>query len=75
MSITDHKDPANVPTTVTTGPASSTNPANVSNKVKSTDTPETAEKKRDEQVADELAHKGAKVEQKYDRENSNLFNK
>jgi hypothetical protein len=47
----------------------------VSNKVKSTDTPETAEKKRDEQIADELAHKGAKVEQKFDRENSNLFNK
>jgi hypothetical protein len=75
MSTTDHKDPANVPTTVTTGPTSTTNPANVSNKVKGTDTPDTAEKKRDEQIADELAHKGAKAEQNYDRENSSLFNK
>jgi hypothetical protein len=75
MSISDHKDPANVPTTMTTGPVDKNNPAHISNKAGEADSTESTERKRGEQIADELAHQGAKAEQTYDKENSNLFNK
>lgn len=37
--------------------------------------PDTEGDKRVDQVADRLAHKGAKAEQEFDKENSKLFSK
>lgn len=62
-------NPSNGPSTVTSTHTPTTPRGNAAN------TGETAEEKRMEHAADNLAHKAANDEQTFDKDNSNLFSK
>lgn len=69
MPIRPDTNPSNGPNTVTPNPTPTTPRGNVAETGESTDV------KRSERAADNLAHKAAKDEQDFDKDNSNLFSK
>lgn len=62
-------NPSNAPSTVTSKPVPDTPGGDLA------DHAETPEERRMEHAADRLAHKAAKDEQDFDKDNSNLFQK
>jgi hypothetical protein len=66
MTTTVNTNPANDPIIVTTNPDYVPGKSNV---------PASTDEKEIEQIANKAAHKAVKTEQKFDKENSNLFSK
>lgn len=69
MSDKIDTNPSNAPSTVTSKPVPDTPAGDLA------DHAETPEARRMERAADRLAHKAAKDEQNFDKDNSNLFDK
>jgi hypothetical protein len=80
MTTTVNTNPANQPTTVDTNPANQSTsinnqPNSIPSKPGKAETPLTAEKSKVDQFAGQMAKKGSKTEQNFDKDNSNLFSK